>query len=283
MKKYCAIWGITAIVSQYRAICGHKARSAQSECPSRIWGKAACRPTPSCQRLDRHFWMTLASISSQGLNRTVDKLALCSQRCLVLFSNFDENTRTARKAEPETPISWVAEEIVQGASRCHASKVDLKPRNFRQCLNKKLIDVPTCEFQQSEVDQITIHNTKPLCAILNPFLLVCNNQASNSKMQLDSGCSFFLTRLFCVGGALPEDLRQQQWNLPKVWRGIIPPEWSSNLWGLAKGSSISWVTKFKGDKHSERLSCQMGVVAKLKGDETPSFCREMSGREVRGR
>ena len=50
-------------------------------------------------------------------------------------------------------------------------------------------------------------------------------------------------------------------------------------WGVAKGSSFSWVAKSKG-KHS---GCKLSnAVAKLQGDESASFCRKMSGREVTG-
>ena len=40
-------------------------------------------------------------------------------------------------------------------------------------------------------------------------------------------------------------------------------------WGVVRGSSISWVAKFKGDK-IQNGSCQMGVVAKLQGDKSAS-------------
>ena len=45
---------------------------------------------------------------------------------------------------------------------------------------------------------------------------------------------------------------------------------------------------FQGSRSSKEMkiqnaSCQMGVVAKLQGDKTASFCKEMSGREVTGR
>ena len=49
-------------------------------------------------------------------------------------------------------------------------------------------------------------------------------------------------------------------------------------------SEISWVAKFKGDKHIkiQNASCQMGVVAKFHGDKAASSCRNTSGREVTG-
>ena len=52
--------------------------------------------------------------------------------------------------------------------------------------------------------------------------------------------------------------------------------------GVAKGSSISWVAKFKGDKYS---ACKLstGRSRNYKVITTASFCREMSGREVTGR
>ena len=53
--------------------------------------------------------------------------------------------------------------------------------------------------------------------------------------------------------------------------------------GVIQGSSVSWVAKFKGDNNFPNASCQMGVVAKLQGDETAYLRREMSGREVTGR
>ena len=57
-------------------------------------------------------------------------------------------------------------------------------------------------------------------------------------------------------------------------------------WALRKGplfhGSQRLAAKLKGDQ-IKNASCQMGVVAKLPGDKTASFCREMSGREVRGR
>ena len=45
---------------------------------------------------------------------------------------------------------------------------------------------------------------------------------------------------------------------------------------------------FHGSRSSREIkfqnaSSQTGVVAKLQGDKTASFCREMSGREVTGR
>ena len=52
-------------------------------------------------------------------------------------------------------------------------------------------------------------------------------------------------------------------------------------WGVAKGSSVSWVAKFKGDKHF-RMQAAKGVVAKLQGDKTASFSWEMRSREVTG-
>ena len=48
---------------------------------------------------------------------------------------------------------------------------------------------------------------------------------------------------------------------------------------LKKGSSVSWVTKCKGDKKSE---CKLSN-GQSRSDKTASFCREMSGREVTGR
>ena len=40
--------------------------------------------------------------------------------------------------------------------------------------------------------------------------------------------------------------------------------------GVAKGSSISWVAKFRGDKNSE-CKLSIWVVAKLQGDKTASL------------
>ena len=52
-----------------------------------------------------------------------------------------------------------------------------------------------------------------------------------------------------------------------------------NTWGVAEGSSVSWVAKLKGDKNSE---CKLSN-GRLQGDKTASFCGEMSGRDVTGR
>ena len=53
-------------------------------------------------------------------------------------------------------------------------------------------------------------------------------------------------------------------------------------WGVAKGSSVSWVAEFNGDKNSE---CKLsnGWSRSYKVIKNASFCREMSGREVTGR
>ena len=59
-------------------------------------------------------------------------------------------------------------------------------------------------------------------------------------------------------------------------------------WGVAKGSSVSWVAKFKGDKNSE---CKLSngwsqsykVINMLLSAVKASFCSEMSGHEVGGR
>ena len=54
------------------------------------------------------------------------------------------------------------------------------------------------------------------------------------------------------------------------------------LLGVAKGSSVQWVPKFKGDKNSE---CELssGRSRSYMVIKDDSFCREMSGREVTGR
>ena len=57
---------------------------------------------------------------------------------------------------------------------------------------------------------------------------------------------------------------------------------SHSSWGVAKGSSVSWVAKFKGDKNF-RAQAVKWAVAKLQGDKTASFCRDMRGREATGR
>ena len=47
------------------------------------------------------------------------------------------------------------------------------------------------------------------------------------------------------------------------------------LWGVAKGSSVSWVAKFKGDKNSEcKLSNGRSRSYRVikQGDKTASFC-----------
>ena len=73
----------------------------------------------------------------------------------------------------------------------------------------------------------------------------------------------------------------------KKTRTLPSPEggfFSCDIWGVAKGSSISWVARFKGDKHSEcKLSYGWSrnyreikvllfpgkrVVAKLQGDKS---------------
>ena len=51
--------------------------------------------------------------------------------------------------------------------------------------------------------------------------------------------------------------------------------------GVAKGSSISWVARLKGDK-TFRQEAVKWVVAKLQGDKTASFCRRMTGCEATG-
>ena len=63
--------------------------------------------------------------------------------------------------------------------------------------------------------------------------------------------------LFCVR---PKP-RCPQKSCPR--NSVLPPPprlMSTILWGVAKGSSVSWVAKFKGDKTSECInaSCQMG-------------------------
>ena len=45
---------------------------------------------------------------------------------------------------------------------------------------------------------------------------------------------------------------------------------------VAKGSSVSWVAKFKGDQKF-RMQAVKRAVAKLQGDKTASFIKEMSG------
>ena len=57
-------------------------------------------------------------------------------------------------------------------------------------------------------------------------------------------------------------------------------KWFTHFWTVAKGSSISWVAKFEGDKFRTRAVKR--AVAKLQGDKTASLCRKMSGREVTG-
>ena len=51
---------------------------------------------------------------------------------------------------------------------------------------------------------------------------------------------------------------------------------------LCKGSSISWVTKLKGDKKFGMQTVKW-VVVKLYGDKHRFFLQEMSSREVTGR
>ena len=46
-----------------------------------------------------------------------------------------------------------------------------------------------------------------------------------------------------------------------------------HFWGVAKGSSISWVAKLQGHRDSECKAVKW-VVAKLQGDKTASFCRK---------
>ena len=54
------------------------------------------------------------------------------------------------------------------------------------------------------------------------------------------------------------------------------------FWDVAKGSSVSWVAKFKGAKNPEWKLSKGWSVTKLQGDKPASFCWEMSGREVTG-
>ena len=70
-------------------------------------------------------------------------------------------------------------------------------------------------------------------------------------------------------------------------RSTLITSWTVNFWvfchfprwTVAQGSSISWVAKLKGDKNAESFKW---VVAKLKGDQTSSFCRKWVVAKLQG-
>ena len=84
-----------------------------------------------------------------------------------------------------------------------------------------------------------------------------------------------------------EDLYGKKWHVIADDHSYPCAKLTKTMWGIAKGSSVSWVVKFKGDKTSEctlskgwsqsyrevklLFSAGKRVVAILQGDETASL------------
>ena len=170
--------------------------------------------------------------------------------------------------------------------RACSQKIRRAPLEKKYGPHKSAVSVPSVSFSRDStvyvpsvkfvVGPVLWFLYRPYFLFFNPPLAtkVLAPPADNARLCPDGG----LCRPSCCNPFVDQVLRPKThkggWKTKNYSYGLSP--------GPEKGSSDSWVAKFKGNKNSE---CKLsnGWSPKLQGDKTASFCRDMSGREVTGR